>query len=89
MEDVKYKYYVVAMIDEDYPDEHYYVGVDPLAVELWQAVFLTTDIEKAAKVENAGKAVYLAEAAAKMFWHFGRAYIASAAVSVKWTAGLK
>lgn len=83
MEDVKLKYYVVAMIDEDCPDEPYYVGVDPLAVELWQAVFLTTDIEEAAKVTKAVKAFILAEAAADMFSHFGRAYIASTVVSIK------
>jgi hypothetical protein len=36
-------------------------------------------------VTNAAKAVYLAEAATDMFSHFGRAYIASTAVSIKWT----
>lgn len=84
MEDVKLKYYVVALIDENDPDEHYYVGVDPLAVGLFSAVYLTTDIEDAARVHDAAKAVYLAEAANEQFSHFGRPYIASTAVSIKW-----
>lgn len=86
MEDVKLKYYVVVLIDENDPDEHYYVGVDPHAGSLFSAVYITTDIEDAAHVQDAAKAVYLAEAANEQFSHFGRPYIASTAVSIKWTA---
>lgn len=86
MKDVKHTYYVVAMIDENDPDDCYYVGVDPYAGGLFSAVYITTDIEDAAKVCDATMALNLAEAANEQFSHFGRPYIASTAVSVKWTA---
>ena len=87
MKDVNHKYYIVAIVDEEDPDDYLYVGVDPLAVgTLSTAVYLTADIEDAEKVSDAATALRLAEAADEMFSHFGRPYIASTAVSIKWTA---